>query len=172
MCDSIQPVLNLGTQFDTNDDSKNRMQAEATDSLSEENRKSQHTESTNAEVLQPSRSVMNNFSDESRCQNNSCPSSTDQHAQQLVTSVLQNRCIEPTVANSCGIDKCLATNKHELTKQHSTQTSNQWLSKTFSRFTSSVLGKTKNKTGEEFVGNINPNSNSNITIKPEFNFFL
>ena len=123
-------------------------------------------------MVQTSRLVGNDASDESICRNNRCSLSTDQDAQQLVTAVWQDRCIEPTVVNSANIDKCPVTNKHKLTKQRPFQMSNQWLSSTLSRFTSSVLGtSSKNKTGEELEGNINSN-NPNIFVKPEFNFFL
>ena len=108
--------------------------------------------------------------DESRCRGNRCSMSADQDVQQPATSVTQNRCIEPTTVNMRDNDKCLATNKCVLTKQHSTLMGNQWLSNAFSRFTSSVLGKSK----EEKVDNINvdPNPNSSSNSKPEFNFFL
>ena len=67
-------------------------------------------------------------------------------------------------------DKCLATNKCVLTKEHSTLMGNQWLSNAFSRFTSSVLGKSN----EGKVDNINVDSNPNLrsNSKPDFNFFL
>ena len=97
--------------------------------------------------------------------------STDQHPQQLVTSVGQDRNVEPTVVNMYDIDKCLATNK-QLSTQHSIQTNNQWLFSAFSKFTSNVLGKNRNKVGEEFEENINTNCNSNTAFKLEFNFFL
>ena len=98
--------------------------------------------------------------------------STDQHLQQPVTPVGQGRNIEPTVVNMHDIDKCLATNKHEFSTQHSIQTNNQWLFSAFSKFTSNVLGKNTNNVREEFAENINANCNSNTAFKPEFNFFL
>ena len=65
---------------------------------------------------------------------------------------------------------CLATNKCVLTKQHSTLMGNKWLSNAFSRFTSSVLGKSN----EGKVDNTNVDSNPNFrsNSKPDFNFFL
>ena len=149
---------------DTSDDSGIRTQMKAV--------KSYTTRYTNSETVRTSGFLTNDYSDESIGRDNRCSLSTVQKAQQPVTAVQQNRCIEPTVVNSVSIDKCLVTNKPELTKQHSSQTSNKWLSSTLSRFTSSMLGSaSKNKTGEEFDGNINPNS-PNIFVKPEFNFFL
>ena len=108
--------------------------------------------------------------DKSRRQGNRCSMSADQDVQQPATSVTQNRCIDPTTVNMCDNDKCLSTNKCGLTEQHSTLIGNQWLSNAFSRFTSSVLGKSK----EGKVDNINvdPNPNSSSNSKPEFNFFL
>ena len=108
--------------------------------------------------------------DESRDRDNRWSMSMDQHSQQLVTSVGQDRNVEPTVVNMHDIDKCLATKKHEPSTQHSIQASNQWLFSAFSKFTSNVLGK--NTLWEEFVENINANCNSNPAFKPEFNFFL
>ena len=146
------------------DDSRNRTQMKAVNFS--------NTGCKSSEMVQTSRLVGNDASDESTCQNNRCSLSTDQNAQQLVTAVQQDRCIEPTVVNSVSIDKCLVTNKHEFSKQDSFQMSNQWLSSSLSRFTSSVLGtSSKNKTGKELQGNINLN-NTNIFVKPEFNFFL
>ena len=110
--------------------------------------------------------------DESRDRDNRWSMSTDQHPQQLVTSVGQDRNVEPTVVNMHDIDKCLATNKHEPSTQHSIQASNQWLFSAFSKFTSNVLGKSTNTVREEFVENINANCNSNPAFKPEYNFFL
>ena len=109
---------------------------------------------------------------ESRGRGNRCSMSMNQHSQQPVTSVGQGRNIEPTVVNTHGIDKCLATNKHEFSTQHSIQASNQWLFSAFSKFTSNVLGNNTNKVGEEFAENIKANCNSNPAFKPEFNFFL
>ena len=85
-------------------------------------------------------------------------------------SVAQNRCIEPITVNMHDNDKCLATNKCVLTKQRSTLMGNQWLSNAFSRFASSVLGKSN----EGKVDNINVDSNLNSKLKskPDFNFFL
>ena len=108
--------------------------------------------------------------DESRCQGNRCFMSAGQDVQQPATSVAQNRCIEPTMVNMHDNGNCLATNKCVLTKQHSTLMGNQWLSNAFSRFTSSVLGKSN----EGKVDNISVDSNPNLrsNSKPDFNFFL
>ena len=98
--------------------------------------------------------------------------SNDQRPQQLVSPEKQGRNVEPVVVNRQDVDECLATNKYESVTQHSTQASNQWLFSAFSKFTSNVLGKSKNTSGEEFVENINTKCNSNPAFKPEFNFFL
>ena len=167
--DGTPPVSETRTevfhkQSDTGDDSGIQTQMETVNFC--------NTGCRNSEMVQTSRLVDNSASDESTCRNNRCSLSTVQNAQQPVTAVQQDRCIEPTMVNSVSIDKCLVTNKLELSKQDPFQMSNQWLSSTFSRFTSSVLGtSSKNKTGEELEGNTNSN-NPNIFIKPEFNFFL
>ena len=109
--------------------------------------------------------------DESRCQGNRCFRSAGQDAQQPAPCVAQNRCIEPITVNMHDNDKCLATNKCVLTKQCSTMCGKkQWLSNAFSRFASSVLGKSN----EGKVDNINVDSNLNSKSKskPDFNFFL
>ena len=93
-----------------------------------------------------------------------------QDVQQPAPSVAQNRCIEPTTVNMDDNDKCLATNKCVLTKQRSTLMGNQWLSNAFSRFASSVLGKSNE--GKVDNININSNPNSKSKSKPDFNFFL
>ena len=93
-----------------------------------------------------------------------------QDVQQPAPSVAQNRCIEPTTVNMDDNDKCFATNKCVLTKQHSTLMGNQWLSNAFSRFASSVLGKSNEGKVDNVKGDSNPNSKSNS--KPDFNFFL
>ena len=79
------------------------------------------------------------------------------HLPQLVTSVGQDRNVGQIVVNIQDIDKCLATNKHEPSIQHSIQTNNQALFSAFSKFTSNVLGKNSNKVREEFAENINAN---------------
>ena len=108
--------------------------------------------------------------DESRCRGNRCLRSANQDVQPPAIFVVQNRYIEPTTVNMHNNDKCLATNKGALSKEHSTQTGNKWLSNAFSRFASSVLGKSN----EGKVDNINVDSNSNLRSKskPDFNFFL
>ena len=108
--------------------------------------------------------------DESRCKGNRCLRSANQDVQPPATFIVQNRCIEPTMVNMDNNDKCLATNKCVLSKEHSTLMGNQWLSNAFSRFASSVLGKSN----EGKVDNINvgSNPNSKSKSKPDFNFFL
>ena len=105
--------------------------------------------------------------DKSRCRGNM---SAGQDVQQPTTSVAQNRCIEPTAVNMHDNGNGLATNKCVLTKEYSTLMGNQWLSNAFSRFTSSILGKSN----EGKVDNINVDSNPNSRSKskPDFNFFL
>ena len=110
--------------------------------------------------------------DESRDRDNRWSMSTDQHPQQLATSVGQDRNVGSTVVNMHDVDKCRATNKHEPFTQHSIQASNQWLFSAFSKFTSNVLGKGKNTLGEDFAENIHANCNSNPAFKSEYNFFL
>ena len=108
--------------------------------------------------------------DESRCRGNRCFMAAGQEVQQLAPSVAQNRCIEPTTVNMDDNDKCLATNKCVLTKQRSTLMGNQWLSNAFSRFASSVLGKSNEGNGDNI--NVDSNPNSKSKSKPDFNFFL
>ena len=67
-----------------------------------------------SEMVQTSPLGVNDFSNESICRDNRCSLSTDQNAQQPVTAVQQDRCIEPTVVNSVRIDKCLVTNMSYL----------------------------------------------------------
>ena len=108
--------------------------------------------------------------DESRCRGNRCFMAAGQDVQQPAPLVAQNRCIEPTMVNMDDNAKCLATNKCVLTKQRSILMGNQWLSNAFSRFASSVLGKSN----EGKVDNINVDSNPNSKSKSklDFNFFL
>ena len=108
--------------------------------------------------------------DESRCRGNRCFRSAGQDVQQPAPSVAQNRCIEPPTVNMHDNDKSLATNKCVLTKQRSTLMGNQWLSNAFSRFASSILGKSNE--GKVDNININSNANSKSKSKPDFNFFL
>ena len=109
--------------------------------------------------------------DESNDQNDRWPVSNDQRPQQLVSPGKQGRNVEPLVVNKQDVDERLATNKHEPVTQHS-QASNQWLFSAFAKFTSNVLGKSKNTPGVEFAKNINTKCNSNPAFKSEFNFFL
>ena len=94
----------------------------------------------------------------------------DQDVHQPAPLVAQNRCIERTTVKVDDNDKCLVINECVLTKQRSTLMGNQWLSNAFSRFTSSILGKSN----EGKVDNINVNSspNSKSKSKLDFNFFL
>ena len=109
--------------------------------------------------------------DESSDRNDRWPVSNDQRPQQLVSPGKQGRNVEPVVVNKQDVDERLATNKHEPVTQHS-QASNQWLFSAFTKFTSNVLGKSKNTPGVEFDKNINTKCNSNPAFNPEFNFFL
>ena len=110
--------------------------------------------------------------DESRGRSDRWPVSNDQYPQQLVSPGIQGSNVEPVVVNTQDVDERLATNKYESVTQHSNQASNQWLFSAFSKFTSNVLGKSKNTSGEEFVENINTKGNLNPAFKSEFNFFL
>ena len=109
--------------------------------------------------------------DESSDRNDRWPVSNDQRPQQLVSPGKQGRNVESVVVNKQDVDERLATNKHEPVMQHS-QASNQWLFSAFAKFTSNVLGKSKNTPGVEFAKNINTKYNSNPAFKSEFNFFL
>ena len=107
-------------------------------------------------------------SEESGRRSNSCYISADQDAHQLTTPVSQNIDVEPITVNMHDNNKCLVTNKRMVTKQQSIQMSNQWLSSTFSMFTSSILrGNSRVK-----MDNINVESNSIPTLNSDFNFFL
>ena len=108
------------------------------------------------------------YNDKSRSRSDRCSMSRarEQEAQHLLTSV------ESTVVNKQDIDKCPETNKPGLAKQGSSKTSNKWLSNTFSRLTSSVLGKNKVGKDFEFMENSNANNSQNVLFKPQFNFFL
>ena len=110
--------------------------------------------------------------DESSHRNDRWPVSKDQRPQQLVSPEKQGRNVKTAVVNRQDVDERLATNKYESVTQHSTQASNQWLFSAFSKFTSNVLGKSKNTPGVELVENINTKCNSNPAFKSEFNFFL
>ena len=109
---------------------------------------------------------------ESSDRNDRWPVSKDQRPQQLVSPEKQGRNVKTAVVNRQDVDECLATNKYESVTQHSTQANNPWLFSAFSKFTSNVLGKSKNTSGVEFVENINTKCNSNPAFKSEFNFFL
>ena len=110
--------------------------------------------------------------DESSDRNDRWPVSKDQRPQQLVSPEKQGRNVKTAVVNRQDVDECLATNKHESVTQHSTQANNPWLFSALSKFTSNMLGKSKNTPGVEFAKNINTKCNSNPVFKPEFNFFL
>ena len=109
--------------------------------------------------------------DESSDRSDRWPVSNDQRPQQLVSPGKQGRNVESVVVNKQDVDERLATNKHKPVTQHS-QASNQWLFSAFAKFTSNVLGKSKNTPGVEFAKNINTKCNSNPAFKSEFNFFL
>ena len=109
--------------------------------------------------------------DESNDRNDRWPVSNDQRPQQLISPGKQGRNVESVVVNKQDVDERLATNKHKPVTQHS-QASNQWLFSAFAKFTSNVLGKSKNTPGVEFAKNINTKCNSNPAFKSEFNFFL
>ena len=102
-------------------------------------------------------------SNESSSRDNRCSVSNLQQPEQPVTPVVQSGSIGTTVVNLYDIDECLATNKHVNVKQNSISMSNQWLSNTFSMITSGILGKSKAKTREEFMENVDTT---------DFNFFL
>ena len=142
--------------FDNTDASKSR---------EDMNRKNSVNSETPMELT-----LVSDSCEESRCRSNRCLRSANQDVQPLATFVVQNRCIEPTTVNMDNNDKCLATNKCVLSKEHSTLMGNQWLSNAFSRFASNVLGKSN----EGKVDNINVDSNDNSrsNSKPDFNFFL
>ena len=106
--------------------------------------------------------VISDSCDESRHRGNRCFMLADQEVQQPATSVVQNKCIEPTTVNVHDNDKCLATNKCVL--QHSTLMGNQWLSNTFSRFTSSILGKRSGGKVDNINVDSNPKSRSNSKL--------
>ena len=110
--------------------------------------------------------------DESSDRNDRWPVSKDRRPQQLVSPEKQGRNVKTAVVNRQDVDECLATNKYESVTQHSTQANNPWLFSALSKFTSNVLGKSKNTPGVEFAKNINTKCNSNPAFKPEFNFFL
>ena len=116
--------------------------------------------------------VLIDGNDESRSRNDRWPVSNGQHQQQLVSPGRQGRNVESVMVNRQDVDERLATSKYESVTQHSAQASNQWLFSAFSKFTSNVLGKSKNTSGEEFIENINTKCSSNPVFKPEFNFFL
>ena len=178
--------LNNDDDVNTNDESRNGYNhryfdnTDASKSLEEMNRKNSVNskefrdckESRQCVHLQTPMdlTLVSDSCDESRCRGNRCFMAAGQDVQQPAPSVAQNRCIEPTTVNVEDNDKCLATNKCVLTKQRSTLMGNQWLSNAFSRFASSILGKSN----EGKVDNINVDSNPNSKSKskPDFNFFL
>ena len=114
--------------------------------------------------------LASNSCDESRCRGNRRLRSGNQNVQPPAIFLVQNRCIEPTTVNMHKNDKCLAINKGVLSKEHSTLMGNQWLSNAFSRFASSVLGKSNE--GKVDNTNVDSNPNSRSNSKPDFNFFL
>ena len=119
-------------------------------------------EQENGEQLWTSRSTECESGEELRSRQARCSMSVYQQMQQPVTPVVESGSIAPTVVNIDDIDKCLVTNKHTNVKQDSTSMSNKWLSNTFSMITSSILGKSKIKTGKEVTKNVNTNSKTMI----------
>ena len=176
----MQEGANQMTKPRTGYDHRNFDNTDASQSREEMNRKNSVnsrefqdcTESRQCVCLQTPMelTLVSDSCDESRCRGNRCLMAAGQDVQQPAPSVAQNRCIEPTTVKVDDNDKCLVTNKCVLTKQRSTLMGNQWLSNAFSRFTSSVLGKSN----EGKVDNINVNSNPNSKSKSklDFNFFL
>ena len=110
--------------------------------------------------------------EESRSRQARCSMSIYQQMQQPVTPVVQSGYIGTTVVNKQDVDKCLVTNKHTSDKQDSISLSNQWLPNAFSKITFGIWDKSKTKTGEEVMENVNTNSKTKLTFTPEFNFSL
>ena len=166
--------------IDTNDRSRNRTYKPTLAVIYDSTQKPLKTRNDIADVaeqgkvekLWTSSSMKSELSDELRSRQDRCSMSTYKQMQQPVTPVLESGCIEPTRVNIHDIDECLVTNKCECSKQDSKHMSKQWLSNTFSIFTSSAWGKSKSKTGEEITENVNTNRKTNHIFKPEFNFFL
>ena len=111
-------------------------------------------------------------SDESSSRDNRCSVSNLQQPEQPVTPVIQSGSIDTTVVNKQDIDECRVTNKYTNGKQDSIPVSNQWLSNAFSKITFGIWDKSKIKTGEEVMENVNTNSKTKPTLTPEFNFPL
>ena len=176
----MQEGANQATKPRTGYDHRNFDNTDASQSREEMNRKNSVnsrefqdcTESRQGVLLQTPMelTLVSDSCDESRCRGNRRLMAADQDVHQPAPSVAQNRCIEPTTVKVDDNDKCLVTNECVLTKQCSNLMGNQWLSNAFSRFTSSVLGKSN----EGKVDNINVNSNPNSKSKSklDFNFFL
>ena len=119
-------------------------------------------EQENVEQLWTSRSTECESGEESRSRQARCFMSVYQQTQQPVTPAIESGSIAPTVVNIDDVDKCLVSNKHTNVKQDSTSMSNKWLSNTFSMITSSILGKSKIKTGKEVTENVNTNSKTMV----------
>ena len=110
--------------------------------------------------------------EESKGRQARCSVSIYQQMQQPVAPVIQNGSSGTTLVNKQDVDKCMVTNKHTNDKQDSISMSNQWLSNTFSKITFGIWDKSKIKTGEEVMENVNTNSKTKPTLTPEFNFPL
>ena len=115
------------------------------------------------------RSTTSDLSENSTSREDSCSMSTLQKVHQPVTPVQELKHIEPTRVNTYDIDECLVTNK-----SNSKQMSNQWLSNTFSRIASGILGKSKVETTNREVTteNVDTTSKLQLVFKPEFDFTL
>ena len=115
------------------------------------------------------RSTMMEHSENLTSRDDRCSMSTHQKIHQPVTPVQELKRIEPTRVNIHDIDKCLVTNKSDYK-----QKSNRWLSNTFSRITSGILGKSKvGLTNREVITeNVDTISKTQLVFKLEFNFTL
>ena len=153
------------SSIDSNDESKSRTYRSTLTVMC-------GNEQQNPDIVTSDPHALVDDNDESSDRNDRWPVSKDQRAQQLVSPEKQGRNVKTAVVNRQDVDECLATNKYESVTQHSTQANNPWLFSAISKFTSNVLGKSKNTPGVEFAKNINTKCNSNPAFKPEFNFFL
>ena len=114
-------------------------------------------------------SMTGDLSENSTSRKDSCSMLTRQEVHQPVTPVQELKHVEPTRVNTYDIDECLVTNK-----SNSKQMSKQWLSNTFSRIASGILGKSKVETAnrEAIMENVDANSKSQLVFKPEFDFTI
>ena len=130
------------------------------------------TEQEGAEQIWSSGPIVCDPDEESRSRQARCVMSIYHQKQQPVTPVVQSGSIDATVVNKQDVDKCLVTNKYTSGKQDSISVSNQWLYNAFSKITFGIWDKSKNNAGEGVVENVNTNSKTKLTLKPEFNFPL